>query len=234
MTNPRSAGNAWNALKKKLMAPPDPNAPPTPKKGGARKKKGVDGEKGEGNPKKTTRKRTAKEPEEGDASPKKKGRATKATTKAKQEPEEDKCKCLITGKFGRKLLIALQPRSSPSQRLPTPPTSNLRSRKRSSDYIVMRYTSLFSSRCTLTNRTSGTCQCTLYHFSRSDYRKALPCTIFSQHCAVTKGLVIRLDHFSGRFHMVRRYDALLYFQFTGVSGARGVVMFLWWLAHTVA
>ncbi|KAJ4409098.1 hypothetical protein N0V91_002914 [Didymella pomorum] len=92
MTNPRSAGNAWNALKKKLMAPPDPNAPPTPKKGGARKKKGVDGEKGEGNPKKTTRKRTAKEPEEGDASPKKKGRATKATTKAKQEPEEDKSK----------------------------------------------------------------------------------------------------------------------------------------------
>jgi len=91
MTNPRSAGNAWNALKKKLMAPPDPNAPPTPKRGGGRKMKEADGEDGEGTPKKTPRKRTAKDPEDGDASPKKKGRATKATTKAKQEAEED-CK----------------------------------------------------------------------------------------------------------------------------------------------
>ena len=53
--------------------------------------KEADGEDGEGTPKKTPRKRTAKDPEDGDASPKKKGRATKATTKAKQEAEED-CK----------------------------------------------------------------------------------------------------------------------------------------------
>jgi hypothetical protein len=93
MTNPRSAGNAWAALKKKLMAPADPNAPPpTPKRGGGRKKKGVDGEDGEATPKKTPRKRTAKEPEDGDASPKKKGRPTKAATKAKQETEEKDCK----------------------------------------------------------------------------------------------------------------------------------------------
>ncbi|KAJ4382920.1 hypothetical protein N0V86_002147 [Didymella sp. IMI 355093] len=90
MTNPRSAGNAWNALKKKLMAPADLNAPPpTPRRRGGRKKKEVDGEDGEATPKKTSRKRTAKESEDGDASPKKKGRPTKATTKAKQETEEE-------------------------------------------------------------------------------------------------------------------------------------------------
>ncbi|KAF3046620.1 hypothetical protein E8E12_011260 [Didymella heteroderae] len=89
MTNPRSAGNAWNTLKKKLMAPADPDAPPTPKRGGGRKKKEVGDKDGEDTPKKTTRKRTAKEPENGDASPKKKGRPVKATTRAKQESEEE-------------------------------------------------------------------------------------------------------------------------------------------------
>ncbi|KAF1932388.1 uncharacterized protein M421DRAFT_2020 [Didymella exigua CBS 183.55] len=92
MTNPRSASNAWAALKKKLMAPADPNAPPppTPKRGGGRKKKEADGEDGETTPKKTPRKRAAKEAEDGDASPKKKGRPAKA--KPRQEPEDEDAK----------------------------------------------------------------------------------------------------------------------------------------------
>lgn len=89
MTNPRSAGNAWAALKKKLMAPADPNAPPTPKRGGGRKKKDVDGEDGEATLEKASRKRANKEPEDGDASPKKKGRSAKA--KPNQEPEDENC-----------------------------------------------------------------------------------------------------------------------------------------------
>lgn len=105
MTNPRSAGNAWNSLKKKLMAPADPNAPPTPKRGGGRKKKEVDGEDGEGTPKKASRKRTAKNPEDGDTPLKKKGRPAKATTaEAEQEPGDD-CKCLIASKLSEEVLI---------------------------------------------------------------------------------------------------------------------------------
>lgn len=94
MTNHRSAGNAWNALKKKLMTPVDPNAPPpTPKRGGGRRKKEVNGEDGEATPtgKTSPRKRTAKEPEDGDASPKKKGRPAKAAPKLEPEPEDDHC-----------------------------------------------------------------------------------------------------------------------------------------------
>ncbi|KAJ4316937.1 hypothetical protein N0V94_005207 [Neodidymelliopsis sp. IMI 364377] len=90
MTNPRSAGNAWAALKKKLFTP-DGAAPPTPSKKAASRKKaakgGEDGEDGEATPKKTPRKRANKEPEDGDASPKKKGRPTKA--KPKQELDEE-------------------------------------------------------------------------------------------------------------------------------------------------
>lgn len=92
MSNPRSAGNAWANLKKKLMVSGD-GAPPTPKKATPRKKaaaKGDAGEDGEATPKKTTRKRATKEPEDGDASPKKKGRVVKP--KPKKEPEEETCK----------------------------------------------------------------------------------------------------------------------------------------------
>jgi hypothetical protein len=90
MGNPRSAGNAWANIKKKLMASSD-GTPPTPKKGGARKKavKNDEGEDGEVTPKKMSRKRANKEPEDGDASPKKKGRAPKS--KLKKEPEEETC-----------------------------------------------------------------------------------------------------------------------------------------------
>lgn len=95
MTNSRSAGNAWAAIKKKLMAPADPNAPPTPKRAGGRKKKETDNENGEATPKKTPRKRTAKEPEDGDASPKKKGRPTKPKPKPEQDTEDEDCKLRI-------------------------------------------------------------------------------------------------------------------------------------------
>lgn len=90
MSNPRSAGNAWANLKKKLMVSGD-GAPPTPKKAAPRKKaaKGETGEDSEVTPKKSSRKRVNKEPEDGDASPKKKGRAAK--TKPKKEPEEETC-----------------------------------------------------------------------------------------------------------------------------------------------
>ncbi|KAJ8112270.1 hypothetical protein OPT61_g5331 [Boeremia exigua] len=91
MTNPRSAGNAWANIRKKLIAP-DGSVPPTPKKAGGRKKKGDVGEDGEPTPKKTPRKRVNKDSEDGDASPKKKARATKAKPKeeestVKAEPE---------------------------------------------------------------------------------------------------------------------------------------------------
>ncbi|KAJ4363702.1 hypothetical protein N0V95_001017 [Ascochyta clinopodiicola] len=89
MTNPRSAGNAWATLKKKLMTSGD-GAPPTPKKAAASRKKAVKddaGEDGEATPKKTPRKRVNKEPEDGDASPKKRSRPAKP--KSKQEPEEE-------------------------------------------------------------------------------------------------------------------------------------------------
>lgn len=95
MSNPRSAGNAWANLKKKLMAPTDGSVPPTPKKAAARKKaiKDDTGEDGEVTPKKTSRKRANKEPEDGDASPKKKGRAAKP--KPKPEPEEEDCESIL-------------------------------------------------------------------------------------------------------------------------------------------
>ncbi|XPS70557.1 hypothetical protein M3J09_002770 [Ascochyta lentis] len=92
MSNPRSAGNAWANLKKKLMVSGD-GAPPTPKKAAASRKKATKddaGEDGEATPKKTPRKRANKEPEDGDASPKKRGRPAKA--KPKKEPEEESCK----------------------------------------------------------------------------------------------------------------------------------------------
>lgn len=94
MSNPRSAGNAWANLKKKLMAPGDGSAPPTPKKAAARKKATKDdaGEDGEANLKKTPRKRVNKEPEDGDASPKKRGRAAKS--KPREEPELESCEWL--------------------------------------------------------------------------------------------------------------------------------------------
>jgi hypothetical protein len=87
MSNPRSAGNAWAALKKKLMN--GDSAALTPKKAPRGKKAAKDaaGEDGEATPKKTPRKRATKEPEDGDASPKKKARTPKP--KVKPEPEEE-------------------------------------------------------------------------------------------------------------------------------------------------
>lgn len=84
MTNPRSASNAWAAVKKKLMMSSDGTVPLTPRKGGGRKRK-VDGEDGEATP----RKRANKDPEDSDASPKKKSRTPKP--KPKQEPEDEDC-----------------------------------------------------------------------------------------------------------------------------------------------
>ncbi|KAH6638323.1 hypothetical protein C7974DRAFT_471038 [Boeremia exigua] len=86
MTNPRSASNAWAAIKKKLTTSADGAVPPTPKKAGGRKKKEDDGD---ATPK-TPRKRAIKQPEDGDASPKKRGRPSKA--KPKPEPEEEDSK----------------------------------------------------------------------------------------------------------------------------------------------
>lgn len=99
MTNSRSAGNAWAALKKKLLINNDGSAPPTPKKAAGRKNAIKDdaGEDGEGKPKKNPHKRAAKEPEDGDASPKKKGRAAKP--KPKKELEEQNCEWLCQHKF---------------------------------------------------------------------------------------------------------------------------------------
>ncbi|UPX11616.1 uncharacterized protein EKO05_0002213 [Ascochyta rabiei] len=94
MSNPRSAGNAWSNLKKKLMTSGD-SPPPTPKKAAASRKKAVKddaGEDGEATPKKALRKRANKEPEDSDASPKKKGRPAKPKPKPKQEPKEETCK----------------------------------------------------------------------------------------------------------------------------------------------
>jgi hypothetical protein len=93
MSNPRSAGNAWGTLKKKLMISGD-SAPPTPRKVAASRKKAAKddaGEDSEATPKRATRKRATKEPEDGDASPKKKVRPAKP--KPKMEPEDETCKC---------------------------------------------------------------------------------------------------------------------------------------------
>ncbi len=86
MTNPRSASNAWAAIKKKLMGPTDGSVPPTPRKAGGRKKKVDVGEDGEPTPKKSARKRANKDSEDDDASPTKKPRAIKA------KPKEEDCK----------------------------------------------------------------------------------------------------------------------------------------------
>lgn len=94
MSNPRSAGNAWLALKKKLFVPAD-GVPPTPRKAARKKAAPKDdaGEDGEATPKKSARKRAVKEPEDGDASPKKKGRAAKP--QPKKEIEEETCQCTV-------------------------------------------------------------------------------------------------------------------------------------------